>query len=291
MTTTFDGKTKLIVDDTPEHVAETQNQLVQSDKLASIGHLAAGVAHEINNPISFVHSNLGALERYHQDIFLMLHAYEQAEPLLATDTETAASIKALSEELDIDFIKHDIAALMRESISGILLIKNIVQNLKDFSHVGDADEWLYADLHHGLNSTLNIVKRELKHKADLIKEFGDIPEVECLPAQLNQVFASLLLNATQSIEQHGTITLRTGKQNDEVWVEISDTGKGIAPEHIKKIFDPFFTTQPIGKGTGLGLSMSYGIVQKHHGRIEVKSEVGKGTTLRVWLPVRHVDQE
>jgi len=266
-------------------------KLMQSDKLACIGQLAAGVAHEINNPISFVHSNLGTLEKYHQDILLMLQAYEKAEPLLAADAKVAASLKELREKLDIDFIKLDLTALTRESLSGILLIKNIVQNLKDFSHVGDADEWQYADLHQGLNSTLNIFKREIKHKGDVIKEYGDIPEVECLPAQLNQVFMSMLLNAAQSIEKHGTITLRTGKLDDEVWMEISDTGKGIAPEHIKKIFDPFFTTKPIGKGTGLGLSRSYGIVHKHHGRIEVRSSVGKGSTFKVWLPIRHVDYE
>ncbi|TAN74326.1 MAG: histidine kinase, partial [Gallionella sp.] len=150
--------------------------------------------------------------------------------------------------------------------------------------VDAGDEWHRANLHQGLDSTLNVARNEIKYKADVKKEYGDIPEVECLPSQINQVFMNLLVNAAHAIEEHGTITLRTGRQGEEVWVEVEDTGKGIAPEHLGKIFDPFFTTKPVGQGTGLGLSLSYGIIQKHHGRIEVKSEVGKGTLFRVWLP-------
>ena len=180
---------------------------------------------------------------------------------------------------------------MSESKDGITWVKQIVQNLKDFSHVDTSDEWHFADLRNGLDSTLSIVNNEIKYKANVVKEYGDIPEVECLPSQLNQVFMNLLVNAAHAIEERGTITIhtgtiRTGQQGEEVWVEVADTGKGIAPEHLKKIFDPFFTTKPIGKGTGLGLSLSYGIIQKHHGRIEVQSEIGKGTTFRVWLPVK-----
>jgi signal transduction histidine kinase len=177
---------------------------------------------------------------------------------------------------------------MSESKDGITRVKNIVQNLKDFSHVDIVEEWRYSNLHLGLDSTLNIVNNEIKYKADVVKKYGVIPDVECLAAQLNQVFMNLLVNASHAIEAHGTITISTGQLNDEVWVEISDTGKGIAPEHMQKIFDPFFTTKPIGKGTGLGLSLSYGIIQKHHGRIEVQSEFGKGATFRVWLPIRHL---
>jgi signal transduction histidine kinase len=180
---------------------------------------------------------------------------------------------------------------MDESKDGITRVKNIVQNLKDFSHVDASDEWHYADLHSGINSTLNIVNNEIKYKANVVKEYGAIPEVECLLSQLNQVFMNLLVNAAHAIEERGTITIRTGQKGDEVWVEVTDTGKGIAPEHLKKIFDPFFTTKPIGKGTGLGLSLSYGIVQKHHGRIEVQSEIGKGTIFRVWLPIKQPQVE
>ena len=262
-----------------------QNHLLQSEKMASIGQLAAGVAHEINNPIGYVYSNLGTLEKYVQDTFGMLKLYEQAEDAIS-DAEVRAKLKAAKDKLDLVFLKEDLRALMDESKDGITRVKIIVQNLKDFSHVNASDEWHYADLHSGIDSTLNIVNNEIKYKATVVKEYGELPEVESLSSQLNQVFMNLLVNASHAIEERGTITIRTGRQGDEVWVEVADTGKGIAPEHLNKIFDPFFTTKPIGKGTGLGLSLAYGIVQKHHGRIEVHSEVGKGTAFKVWLPVK-----
>ncbi len=266
---------------------EAQGHLLQSDKMASIGQLAAGVAHEINNPIGYVYSNLGTLEKYVQDVFGMLDSYEQAEGAI-TDAAVRAQLQTDRKKLDIAFLKEDLRALMNESKEGITRVKNIVQNLKDFSHVDAADEWHFADLHHGIDSTLNIVNNEIKYKASVIKEYGDIPQVECLSSQLNQVFMNLLINAAHAIEERGTITVRTGQNGGEVWVEIADSGTGIQPETLKKIFDPFFTTKPIGQGTGLGLSLSYGIIQKHHGRIEVSSEVGKGTTFKIWLPVKHL---
>jgi signal transduction histidine kinase len=269
-----------------QKLEEAHNQLLQSEKMASIGQLAAGVAHEINNPIGFVYSNLGSLERYVQDLFAMLASYEEAEGVIA-DAEMKARLQAARQKLDIAFLKEDLSALMAESKDGITRVKNIVQNLKDFSHVDASDEWQYADLHAGLNSTLSIVNNEIKYKADVVKEYGDLPQVECLPSQLNQVFMNLLVNAAHAIEERGLITVRSGRQGEEVWVEVEDTGKGIAPEHLQKIFEPFFTTKPIGKGTGLGLSLAYGIVQKHQGRIEVQSVVGKGTKFRVWLPLKH----
>ena len=264
---------------------EAQSQLLQSEKMASIGQLAAGVAHEINNPIGYVYSNLGTLEKYVQDVFGMLDSYEQAEGAI-TDEQVRIRLQADRKKLDITFLKEDLRALMAESKDGITRVKNIVQNLKDFSHVDTSDEWRYADLHAGLNSTLNIVNNEIKYNVEVIKQYGTIPEVECLASQLNQVFMNLLINAVHAIEEHGTITVLTGQEGEEVWVEIADSGKGIPPESLNIIFDPFFTTKPIGQGTGLGLSLSYGIIQKHHGRIEVQSEVGKGTTFRVFLPVR-----
>ncbi len=264
---------------------DAQNYLLQADKMASIGQLAAGVAHEINNPIGYVYSNLGTLEKYVKDIFSMLELYEHAEGLIA-DTGIRAQLKTARDQLDIAFLKQDLNALMCESKDGITRVKQIVQNLKDFSHVDASDDWCYADLHQGLESTLNIVSNEIKYKADVVREYGDLPEVECLFSQLNQVFMNLLVNAAHAIEERGTITIRTGRQSDEVWVEICDTGKGIDQENLKKIFDPFFTTKPIGQGTGLGLSLSYGIIKKHHGRIEVSSVVRYGTTFKVWVPVK-----
>ena len=264
---------------------DAQSHLMQADKMASIGQLAAGVAHEINNPIGYVYSNLGTLEKYVQDTFGMLALYEQAEASIS-DVEVRAQLKAARDKLDIAFLKEDLRDLMNESRDGITRVKKIVQNLKDFSHVDVSDEWHCSDLHSGIDSTLNIVNNEIKYKAEVVKEYGLLPEVECLSSQLNQVFMNLLVNAAHAIEERGIITIRSGTQGDEVWVEVADTGKGIAAEHLKKIFDPFFTTKPIGKGTGLGLSLSYGILQKHHGRIEVKSELGIGTTFRVCLPIK-----
>lgn len=269
---------------------EAQHQLLQSEKMASIGQLAAGVAHEINNPIGYVHSNLGTLEKYVQDTFNLIALYESAENTIS-DAALLAKIKAAKNSLDLEFLKEDLHSLMNESKDGITRVKQIVQNLKDFSHAETSDAWLLSDLEKGLDSTLNIVNNDLKYKAEIIKQYGAIPQVECLPSQLNQVFLNLLVNAGHAIEQRGTITVSTGQQGDEVWIAVADTGSGIKPEHLQKIFDPFFTTKPVGKGTGLGLSLSYGIVQKHHGRIEVQSEVGKGTTFRVWLPVTQPKQD
>ncbi|MBS4099513.1 MAG: PAS domain S-box protein [Sulfuricella sp.] len=272
-----------------ERLKDAQNQLLQSDKMASIGQLAAGVAHEINNPIGYVNSNLSTLGKYLRDVFAMLDAYQQAEPLLAADPATATRITTLRDELDIEFLKGDAVDLMKESEEGISRVKKIVQALKDFSHV-DESEWQWVDLHKGLESTLNVVWNEIKYKAEVVKEYGELPEVECLPSQLNQVFMNLLVNAAHAIEERGTITIRSGAQDQEVWVEIADTGKGIPPENLTRIFDPFFTTKPVGKGTGLGLSLSYSIVQKHHGRIDVESEVGRGTAFRIVLPVRQPEK-
>jgi signal transduction histidine kinase len=143
-----------------------------------------------------------------------------------------------------------------------------------------------ADLHRGLESTLNIVWNDLKYKCEIAREFGDIPQVECLPSQLNQVFLNILVNAGHAIEHHGTIRIATGRENDGVYVEIQDSGKGIAPDNLARIFDPFFTTKPIGQGTGLGLSLSYSIIRKHHGRIDVQSALGSGTKFRIYLPLR-----
>ncbi|GAO35173.1 ATPase [Sulfuricella sp. T08] len=273
-----------------KRLEDAQNQLLQSEKMASIGQLAAGVAHEINNPVGYINSNLGTLQKYLRDLFDMLAAYEQAEPLLAEHAEVLRNIGALKEKLDIAYLKEDVTALMSESQEGISRVKKIVQDLKDFSHVDEA-EWQWTDIRKGLDSTLNIVWNEIKYKAEVIKVYDDLPEVECLPSQLNQVFMNLLVNAAHAIEDKGIIFIRSGHENDWVWVEIADSGKGIPPENLNRIFDPFFTTKPVGQGTGLGLSLSYSIIQKHHGRINVSSEVGVGTIFRVYLPIKQPEKK
>jgi two-component system, NtrC family, sensor kinase len=271
---------------TNQRLVKAQEQLMQTEKLAAIGQLAAGVAHEINNPVGYVFSNFGTLERYLADLFRMLAAYETASTSLG-DAAQRTHLAALRQDLDIDFLKQDIPGLMHESREGLARVRKIVQDLKDFSRIDCQQEWLWVDLHRGLESTLNIVNHEIKYKADLQRHYGELPEVLCLPSELNQVFMNLLVNAAQAIgEARGTLTVSTGTQGaDQVWVEVADTGAGVAPEHLARIFEPFFTTKPVGQGTGLGLSLSYGIVRKHGGTISVHSQPGD-TRFRVTLPIQ-----
>lgn len=266
-----------------EKLESAHNQLLQSEKMASIGQLAAGVAHEINNPVGFVNSNLGSLEKYMADLFRVIESYQQAEVRMGS--ESCPEMAQIRQSVDLPYLMSDIPSLLKESRDGLARVKRIVQDLKDFSHV-DESTWQAADLEHGMDSTLNVAWNEIKYKAEVVKEYAGLPEVECMSSQINQVFMNLLVNAAQAIEEKGVITIRSGCSGDEVWLEVADTGKGIPPELANRIFDPFFTTKPVGKGTGLGLSLSYGIVKKHGGRIEVRSEVGKGTAMRVWLPLR-----
>ncbi|MDB5888107.1 MAG: ATPase, partial [Rhodocyclales bacterium] len=188
--------------------------------------------------------------------------------------------------LELDFLLEDIPVLMHESREGLSRVQKIVQDLKCFSRVDSVSEWQLAKLHEGIDSTLNIVNNEVKYIANIVKEYGDIPEIECLPSQLNQVVMNLVVNAAHAMgSQRGTITIRTGTEEDRVWLEVQDTGSGIPQNILAKIFDPFFTTKPVGKGTGLGLSLSYGIIKKHCGTFDVHSEVGVGTTFRITLPI------
>ncbi|HET7778644.1 MAG TPA: ATP-binding protein [Rudaea sp.] len=266
---------------------EVQRQLLQADRLSTIGQLAAGVAHEINNPIGYVQSNLVTLSDYVANLFKLLNVQDSALRQLRTaQPELLAQVEQVRHEIDFDFLARDLPTLLAESQEGISRVRKIIQDLREFSRAGHTEAWTLADLHAGLDSTINIVWNELKYKVELVKEYGDIPAIECLPYQLNQVFMNILVNAGHAIEQRGTITIKTRASGDFVYVEISDTGKGIAPEHLARVFEPFFTTKPVGKGTGLGLSISYGIVRKHSGEIDVRSEVGTGTMFIVTLPVR-----
>ncbi len=269
-----------------EQLGKAQEQLVQSEKMASIGQLAAGVAHEINNPIGYIFSNFGSLEGYIAKLFEMLKIYEEVESSI-TSSEALATVKTARERLELDYLKEDIPALMTESKEGISRVRKIVQDLKDFSRVEVNQDWQWADLHRGIDSTLNIVNNEVKYKADVIKDYGDIPEIECLPSQLNQVIMNLVVNAAHAITgERGRIVISTGVEGDKVWIKVSDSGSGIPKDILPRIFDPFFTTKPIGSGTGLGLSLSYGIIQKHQGTIHVDTEVGRGTSFRITLPIK-----
>ncbi|CAN5800144.1 hypothetical protein BH11PSE12_BH11PSE12_03110 [soil metagenome] len=263
---------------------EAQEQLVQSEKMASVGQLAAGIAHEINNPVGFVNSNMGTLRSYVETLFNVLDQYDVLVKKFPEGHEVTKRFTDIRAKADIEFLKDDVSDLINESMDGLKRVKDIVQSLKDFSHVGESD-LQDADIHQGIDSTLNIVMNEIKYKATVIKEYGQLPLVKCLISQLNQVFMNLLVNASHALKDSGAITVSTGCQDQWVWIKIADTGSGIPPENLNRIFEPFFTTKPVGSGTGLGLSLSYGIVRKHGGRIEVESEVGKGTSFTIHLPV------
>ncbi len=273
-----------------QKLAEAQSQMLQAEKLASIGQLAAGVAHEINNPIGFVSSNLSTLQDYLAGLFRLLDAYTAAEPLLTGCRDALARVDQIKGDIDLPFLRQDAEALLQESVDGVQRVKKIVQDLRDFSHV-DSEGWQWMDVRQGLDSALNMLGGAFLGNATVVKEYGEVPEIECQPSLLNQVFMNLLLNAAQAVEGAGTISVRAGATENQVWVEIADTGKGIPPENLDRIFEPFFTTQPVGTGTGLGLSLVYGIVRKHNGRINVASEPGKGTAFRVCLPLRQPEEE
>ena len=263
----------------------TQSQLLQSEKMASIGQLAAGVAHEINNPIGFISSNLNVLSGFGYDIKKIIEKYEELRRS-NNQEKTWQELDNLIQEIDLNFLLNDFENIIRESQEGTERVKKIVKDLKDFSHIDEA-ELKYADINKGLESTLNIVWNEIKYKAEVIKEYGELPEILCHPMQLNQVFMNILVNAVQAIEKKGKIKIVSRDlKNNTIEIRISDTGIGISKENLGKIFDPFFTTKEVGQGTGLGLSMAYGIIQNHGGSIEVESQIGQGTTFIVKLPVK-----
>mgnify|MGYP001076974304 CR=1 FL=1 len=256
---------------------------LQSEKMASIGQLAAGVAHEINNPIGFVSSNLRSLEKYLARLreFILFQDEELARDENSGLRETIAEKR---RQLKIDMILEDIGDLLSESRDGVDRVGKIVSDLKGFSRVDEAEHKL-MDVRECLESSINIVWNEIKYKATLSRDFAEVPDILCYPGQLNQVFVNLLINAAQSIAEQGTITVKTFTSEGYVYVQISDSGCGINEDNCKRIFDPFFTTKEVGKGTGLGLSISYDIIKKHQGEISVESELNEGTTFTLKLPI------
>ena len=265
---------------------EAQTHLIQSEKMASIGQLAAGVAHEINNPLGYIYSNLNNLKQYLQNLLKAADLAEKLTRELPADHADVVAFNQFKQAVDLEFLKEDAVDLVEESLEGASRARKIVQDLRDFSRI-DKQERALFDLEAGMDATLNIVNNELKYKAEIIKEYAGLKPFECVGAQLNQVFMNLLVNAAQAIEEFGKIIIRTGYQDsDWLWVEVEDTGQGMNETTKAKIFDPFFTTKPVGQGTGLGLSLSYKIIKDHQGRIEVDSEPGKGTRLRIYFPVQ-----
>ncbi|MBF0376193.1 MAG: response regulator [Desulfamplus sp.] len=267
--------------------------IVQTDKMASIGLLAAGVAHEINNPLSFINANLLALKRYLTKLDDLHRKYDDVELFLRYSglDNAIALLDELAEfkkKNKIELIMADIDDLTDESLDGIDEIKTIVDNLKTFSRI-DEPSYSYLDINKAIDNTISILWNELKYKTEIIKHYGRIPEIRCFPQKISQVLMNLILNAAQAIEKQGTITISTKlvtteQQTDFIEIRIKDTGCGIPKENLNKLFDPFFTTKPIGKGTGLGLSITYEIIKAHKGSIEVLSELGKGTEMVIVLP-------
>ena len=268
---------------------EAHNQLLQSEKMAAIGQLAAGVAHEINNPVGFIFSNLQSLQDY---LARMLKYTELLSKIV--DKVPQPSLHQLKAEYvqrnQLAMVLSDCPDLLAESLEGAERVMAIVKSLKEFSHV-DSTDWLAVDITHGIESTLRVISNELKYKAEVLRHYpADLPLLYCQPMQLNQVFMNLLVNAAQAMDSFGRIDIDVSYDETAIQVRVKDSGKGISAEHMKRIFEPFFTTKPVGQGTGLGLSLSYTIISRHKGTIQVESTVGVGTTFIVTLPLRSEDQ-
>ncbi len=264
-----------------QQLAEAQSQLLQAEKMASIGQLAAGVAHEINNPIGFVTSNLGTLGKYAER--LVKFQSELSQLLIQhAPPEAIKKLDTLRADLRIDHVVKDISSLVAESLDGTNRVARIVSDLKVFSRT-DHEDLKRSDLNACIETAINIVWNELKYKVELIREFSQLPEIDCYPQKLSQVFMNLLVNASHAIDKQGRITVATRSDGTSATITIADTGCGIEESHRARIFEPFFTTKEVGKGTGLGLSISYDIIKKHGGEITVQSEVGKGTIFTIEL--------
>lgn len=286
------SNSKQHLESTLKALKETQAKMIQSEKMASIGRLAAGVAHEINNPIGFIKSNLGTIDDYRNDLGQLIDHFvlflEKIKKSMPLDNDTLRQmitpIEKRMDQLDIAYILEDLPHVIIESKEGVERVARIVQDLKKFSHTGE-DQMSCSDINEGIESTLNVAWNELKYKAIVTKRLAPIPLVRCNIQKINQVIMNLLVNAAQAIEEKGEIVIETRQVGDWVEISIRDDGCGIADEHVKQIFDPFFTTKPVGKGTGLGLNVSYNIIQSHGGAIQVDSVVGKGTTFTIQLPI------
>jgi two-component system NtrC family sensor kinase len=287
-------------------IKQLQRQVLQTEKMASIGQLAAGVAHEINNPMGFIHANLYQMSEYLDDLARVWEKVSALRKAVAESPEAGARARAAErdlaetvEELEADFLLDDIGKAARESIEGSERIRAIVQDLRAFSHQDTAERTL-ADVNKALDSTANIVWTMMKHSVLLTKQYDELPPIRCYPMQLKQVFMNLLVNAYQAVEERyangaedgrGEIRLRTGLRGDGVAIEVADNGTGIAPDVQARIFDPFFTTKGVGEGTGLGLSTSYTLVKRHGGTLTVESRAGEGTAFEVWLPLSEDGEE
>jgi two-component system, NtrC family, sensor kinase len=276
-----------VLERTLADVRNMQQGLIQSEKMASIGQLTAGIAHEINNPLAFVSSNLNRFKEYFDCLLEIVQGWDAAKPELKSEPRFAALVAKIEETedaADLAFVVEDFETLMKHTADGTERIRSIVDRLRGFSHMATS-ALEKADVNAALDDTINLTWNELKYKATIEKEYGDVPHVTCNIGEIKQVLVNLLVNAAHALPDKGTITLRTLQSDDYVIIQVKDTGAGIPEANLKRIFDPFFTTKAVGKGTGLGLWISTTIIQKHHGTLTVESEPGKGTTMSIRLPI------
>jgi two-component system, NtrC family, sensor kinase len=270
-----------------EALKTAQSRMVETEKLASLGQLVAGVAHEINNPLAFVSNNVAVLERDLRDLKTLIGLYRQVErPVDTGQAELNGQIDAVSEQLDVVYTLDNMPRLIERTRDGLRRIERIVKDLRLFARV-DEGEWNEVDLNPGIESSVNMVQGYARKKGvHLATELEPLPLVRCRAARIHQVVVNLLMNGIDACGADGTVTIRTRSEGEgqAVCIDVADTGCGIEPAIRERIFDPFFTTKAIGEGTGLGLSISYGIVQEHHGTIEVQSEPGAGSCFRIRLP-------
>lgn len=269
-----------------KQIKETQIKLMQSEKMASVGVLAAGVAHEVNNPMSFIMSNIETLEDYTAKLQKLITEYNQVLNSNNYDDDAKDKIEQLENDIDLNFITEDLPTLLQDTKDGAIRVKDIVKGLKEFSHTDHENTYALCNLNDCITTTLKVANNELKYHCKIITYLGDIPDVYCAQGQIQQVLLNLIINASHAIKEKGIIEIKSSATDEFVKIQIKDNGSGIPKEQIEKLFDPFFTTKPIGEGTGLGLAISYGIIEEHQGKITVKSQVGKGSIFIVSLPIK-----
>jgi signal transduction histidine kinase len=265
---------------TLKDLTQAQTQLVQSEKMASLGLLTAGVAHELNNPLNFINSSINPLQRNMGDLFSLLNKYET----LIDEKKQSREISEMKEEMDYSFVIKETMNLLRGIKEGATRSEDIVKDLRTFSRM-DENEYKGVNIHEGIDSTLLLLHHKMQDRISIHKKYGNLRPVECLPGKLNQVFMNILTNSILAIEDTGDIYVATSEIDNKARITMRDNGTGMSDETMEHIFEPFFSTRAVGKGTGLGLSITYSIIQEHKGTIEVFSKPGEGAEFVITLPI------
>ncbi len=265
-----------------QELKTTQVQLIQSEKMASLGQLVSGIAHEIKNPLNFIYGNTDFLKKYVEQLRELIAIYSAGE----ADARTKKAAVDFKRRVNFDFVQEDLDTLIQNFEDGAKRIHAIIGELRAFSRM-DSETLRPVDIQEPIELALNLIRHEYRDRITIHRDYGAVPKVECHSGKISQVFMNLLANACQAIPEQGDIWITSRRLNGQVEVEIRDNGRGIEPEHLNKVFEPFFTTKPVGHGTGLGLSISYGIIQQHRGEIQVSSAPGEGTSFRITLPINH----